>query len=393
MGSMKRQLQQFLKLESASGILLIIAALMAMITVNSPAQFLYDALLNTPVEIRIGALNIAKPLLLWVNDGLMALFFLLVGLEIKREIVQGELADPAKAILPVMAAIGGMVMPALIYTAFNQSDDLAMRGWAIPTATDIAFALGVLSLLGKRVPPALKLFLLTLAIVDDLGAIVIIALFYTAELSGTSLLVALGALAVLFAFNRYRLLSLSPYLLVGLVMWVAVLKSGVHATLAGVLLAFFIPLRPAPGEQHTIAENLEHDLHGSVSFVILPLFAFMNTGVPLGGLSLDSVINPVPLGIAAGLFLGKPIGVMLFCWLAIQLRLAKMPHQVGWGELFGIAVLAGIGFTMSLFISSLAFAQGDPNFKVDDRIGILLGSMTSAIAGYFLLRWQLTKTH
>ena len=389
---MKHKLQHFLKLESASGILLVIAALMAMITVNSPAQFLYDALLNTPVEIRIGALNIAKPLLLWVNDGLMALFFLLVGLEIKREIVQGELADPAKAILPVMAAIGGMVMPALIYTAFNQGDDLAMRGWAIPTATDIAFALGVLSLLGKRVPPALKLFLLTLAIVDDLGAIVIIALFYTAELSTTSLLVALSALAVLYAFNRRGVLSLSPYLLVGLVMWVAVLKSGVHATLAGVLLAFFIPLRPAPGEHHTVAEYLEHDLHGSVSFVILPLFAFMNTGVSLSGLSLDSVINPVPLGIAAGLFLGKPIGVMLFCWLAIQLRLAKMPHQVGWGELFGVAVLAGIGFTMSLFISSLAFVQGDPNFRVDDRIGILLGSVVSALCGYFLLRWRLAKT-
>ena len=389
---MKHKLQHFLKLESASGILLVIAALMAMITVNSPAQFLYDALLNTPVEIRIGALNIAKPLLLWVNDGLMALFFLLVGLEIKREIVQGELADPAKAILPVMAAIGGMVMPALIYTAFNQGDDLAMRGWAIPTATDIAFALGVLSLLGKRVPPALKLFLLTLAIVDDLGAIVIIALFYTAELSTTSLLVALSALAVLYAFNRRGVLSLSPYLLVGLVMWVAVLKSGVHATLAGVLLAFFIPLRPAPGEHHTVAENLEHDLHGSVSFVILPLFAFMNTGVSLSGLSLDSVINPVPLGIAAGLFLGKPIGVMLFCWLAIQLRLAKIPHQVGWGELFGVAVLAGIGFTMSLFISSLAFVQGDPNFRVDDRIGILLGSVVSAVCGYGLLRWRLAKT-
>ena len=204
-----------------------------------------------------------------------------------------------------------------------------MSGWAIPTATDIAFALGVLSLLGKRVPPALKLFLLTLAIVDDLGAIVIIALFYTAELSTTSLLVALSALAVLYAFNRCGVLSLSPYLLVGLVMWVAVLKSGVHATLAGVLLAFFIPLRPAPGEHHTVAKNLEHDLHGSVSFVILPLFAFMNTGVSLSGLSLDSVINPVPLGIAAGLFLGKPMGIMLFCWLAIQLRLAKMPHQVG----------------------------------------------------------------
>lgn len=388
---MKQTMQQLLKHESTSGILLVIAAVMAMITVNSPAQTLYDALLNTPVEVRIGALQIAKPLLLWVNDGLMALFFLLVGLEIKREILHGELADPAKAALPVMAAIGGMLMPALIYAAFNQGDGVAMRGWAIPTATDIAFALGVLSLLGKRVPPALKLFLLTLAIVDDLGAIVIIALFYTAELSVTSLAVAAAALLMLLLFNRRGVLSLSPYLLVGLVMWVAVLKSGVHATLAGVLLAFFIPLRPAPGENHTLAEGLEHDLHGSVAFMILPLFAFMNTGVALGGLSLDSIINPVPLGIATGLFIGKPLGVMLFCWLAIQLRLAKMPHGVGWWELYGVAVLAGIGFTMSLFISSLAFAQGDPHFVVDERIGILLGSVLSAVYGYGLLRWRLAK--
>lgn len=388
---MKQTMQQLLKHESTSGILLVIAAVMAMITVNSPAQALYDALLNTPVEVRIGALQIAKPLLLWVNDGLMALFFLLVGLEIKREILHGELADPAKAALPVMAAIGGMLMPALIYAAFNQGDGVAMRGWAIPTATDIAFALGVLSLLGKRVPPTLKLFLLTLAIVDDLGAIVIIALFYTAELSVTSLAVAAAALLILLLFNRRGVLSLSPYLLVGLVMWVAVLKSGVHATLAGVLLALFIPLRPAPGENHTLAEGLEHDLHGSVAFMILPLFAFMNTGVALGGLSLDSIINPVPLGIAAGLFIGKPLGVMLFCWLAIQLRLAKMPHGVGWWELYGVAVLAGIGFTMSLFISSLAFAQGDPHFVVDDRIGILSGSVLSAVYGYGLLRWRLAK--
>ncbi|MBJ6610894.1 MAG: Na+/H+ antiporter NhaA [Candidatus Thiothrix moscowensis] len=390
---MKYTLKQFLKLESASGILLVIAAVMAMITVNSPAQYLYDALLNTPVEVRIGALHIAKPLLLWVNDGLMALFFLLVGLELKREIIQGELADPAKAALPILAAVGGMVMPALIYTAFNHDNAVAMRGWAIPTATDIAFALGVLSLLGKRVPATLKLFLLTLAIVDDLGAIIIIALFYTAELSVTSLAVAALALLVLLLFNRRGILSLSPYLLVGLVMWIAVLKSGVHATLAGVLLALFIPLRPAPGENHTVAEGLEHDLHGSVSFVVLPLFAFMNTGVSLTGLSLAALVNPVPLGIAAGLFFGKQVGILLFCWLGIRLRLAKMPHGIGWWELYGVAVLAGIGFTMSLFISSLAFEQSGTNSMVDDRLGILLGSILSATCGYLLLRWRLAKTH
>lgn len=388
---MKNAFQQFFKLESASGILLAVATLLAMIVANSPAQFLYDALLSTPVAVRIGALEIAKPLLLWVNDGLMALFFLLVGLEIKREILDGELADPAKATLPIMAAIGGMVVPALVYAAFNRGDDVAMQGWAIPAATDIAFALGVLSLLGKRVPPVLKLFLLTLAIVDDLGAIVVIALFYTSELSVLSLLIAVVALVVLFIFNKRGVLSLSPYLLVGLVMWVAVLKSGVHATLAGVLLAFFIPMRPAPGEPHTIAEGLEHDLHGSVSFVILPLFAFMNTGIPLTGLSVESLIHPVPLGIMAGLFIGKQLGVMLFSWLAVQLRLAKMPQGVGWWELYGVAILAGIGFTMSLFISSLAFEQGDLSNAVNDRIGILLGSTASALFGYALLRWRLLK--
>ncbi|MEB4590167.1 Na+/H+ antiporter NhaA [Candidatus Thiothrix sp. Deng01] len=388
---MKQAFQHFLKLESASGILLVIATLLAMIAANSPAQLLYDALLSTPVEVRIGALEIAKPLLLWVNDGLMALFFLLVGLEIKREILHGELADPAKAALPVMAAIGGMIAPALLYAAFNWEDPANLRGWAIPAATDIAFALGVLSLLGKRAPPALKLFLLTLAIVDDLGAIVVIALFYTVELSVLSLLVAMAALLTLYAFNRRGVLSLSPYLLVGLVMWVAVLKSGVHATLAGVLLAFFIPLRAAPGEPHTVAEGLEHDLHGSVSFVILPLFAFMNTGVSLAGLSLDALLHPVPLGIMTGLFIGKQLGVMLFCWLAVQLRLAKMPQGVDWWELYGVAVLAGIGFTMSLFISSLAFEQSDLGYAVNDRIGILLGSTASALTGYLLLRWRLRK--
>ncbi len=388
---MKNTLQQFLKLDSASGILLAVATLLAMIVANSPAQFLYDALLSTPVAVRIGALEIAKPLLLWVNDGLMALFFLLVGLEIKREILDGELADPAKAVLPVMAAIGGMVAPALVYSVFNWGDEVAMQGWAIPAATDIAFALGVLSLLGKRVPASLKLFLLTLAIVDDLGAIVVIALFYTSNLSLLSLLVAAAALFGLFILNRRGVLSLTPYLLVGLVMWVAVLKSGVHATLAGVLLAFFIPMRTAPGEAHTVAEGLEHDLHGSVSFVILPMFAFMNTGISLAGLSMESLVHPVPLGIIAGLFIGKQLGIMLFCWLAVQLRLAKMPQGVSWWELYGVAVLAGIGFTMSLFISSLAFEQGDLSQAVNDRLGILLGSTISALFGYLLLRWRLLK--
>ncbi|HMT92703.1 Na+/H+ antiporter NhaA [uncultured Thiothrix sp.] len=387
---MKQTIQRFLALESASGILLVIAAMLAMLAVNSPLQDWYQALLNTPVSVQVGALEIAKPLLLWVNDGLMALFFLTVGLEIKREVLQGELADLSKAALPVIAAIGGMVAPALVYSLINYDNPYAMRGWAIPTATDIAFALGVLSLLGKRVPTSLKLFLLTLAIVDDLGAIVIIAIFYTVKLSAVSLSIAGAALVILFIFNRRGVLSLSPYLLIGFVMWVAVLKSGVHATLAGVLLAFFIPLRAPEGKHQTLAEGLEHDLHTSVAYVILPLFAFMNTGVSLNGLSINSIIEPIPLGIALGLFLGKQLGIFGACWLAIQLRIAQLPSGIGWWELYGVALLGGIGFTMSLFISSLAF-EGT-TLVTNDRLGILVGSIASALLGYLLLKWRLSKT-
>lgn len=387
---MKQTIQRFLALESASGILLVIAAMLAMLAVNSPLQNWYQALLNTPVSVQVGALEIAKPLLLWVNDGLMALFFLTVGLEIKREVLQGELADLSKAALPVIAAIGGMVAPALVYSLINYDNPYAMRGWAIPTATDIAFALGVLSLLGKRVPTSLKLFLLTLAIVDDLGAIVIIAIFYTVKLSAVSLSIAGAALVILFIFNRRGVLSLSPYLLIGFVMWVAVLKSGVHATLAGVLLAFFIPLRAPKGSDQTLAEGLEHDLHTSVAYVILPLFAFMNTGVSLTGLSINSIVEPISLGIALGLFLGKQLGIFGACWLTIQLRIAQLPSGIGWWELYGVALLGGIGFTMSLFISSLAF-EGT-TLVTNDRLGILVGSIASALLGYMLLKWRLSKT-
>lgn len=388
---MKQTIQRFLALESASGMLLVIAAVLAMLVVNSPLKGWYELLLNTPVAIQIGALKIAKPLLLWVNDGLMALFFLTVGLEIKREVIEGELSDLSKAALPVIAAIGGMAAPALVYTLINYDHPQAMRGWAVPTATDIAFALGVLSLLGKRVPISLKMFLLTLAIVDDLGAIVIIAIFYTTELSTLSLSVAAGALVVLFILNRRGVLSLTPYLLVGLVMWIAVLKSGVHATLAGVLLAFFIPLRTPEGSDDTLAERLEHDLHDSVVYVILPLFAFMNTGVSLAGLSISSILEPIPLGIAAGLFIGKQLGIFGACWLAIKLKLAQLPTGVGFGELYGVAILGGIGFTMSLFISSLAFQPEGETLVTNDRLGILVGSILSAIVGYFLLKWRLSK--
>lgn len=381
-----RALTEFLRLEAASGILLLLAAVLAMLVENSAASPFYDALLGTPVEIRVGGFEIAKPLLLWINDGLMAIFFFLIGLEVKREILDGELSEPARVVLPVIAAIGGMAVPAAIYAAVNWGDAAAMKGWAIPSATDIAFALGVLALLGSRVPNTLKLFLMTLAIVDDLGAIVIIALFYTADLSVTSLLVAALALAVLFALNRFGVLALAPYLLVGLVLWTAVLKSGVHATLAGVLAALFIPYAREPGESHTQLEKLEHDLHPAVVFGILPLFAFANTGISFAGLTADSLLHPVPLGIAAGLFFGNQIGVFGLSWLAVKAGIARLPEGAGWLQLYGVAALCGIGFTMSLFISSLAFEQGGSVIAVDDRLGILAGSVASALLGYAILR-------
>jgi len=371
--------------------MLITAALLAIIAENSFFNNYYDALLGTPVEIRIGGFEIAKPLLLWVNDGLMAIFFFLIGLEVKREFLAGELSDPARVILPIFAAIGGMAIPALIYTSINWGNPIAMKGWAIPAATDIAFALGVLALLGSRAPQALKLFLMTLAIIDDLGAIVIIALFYTAELSINSLLIAIGAGILLFVLNRRGVLSIAPYLLIGVIMWAAVLKSGVHATLAGVITAFFIPFKKEPGEKVTQLERLEHDIHPAVAYAILPLFAFTNSGVPLTGVTIDSLLNPVPLGIAAGLFLGKQIGVFGFSWLAIKVGISKMPNTINFRQLYGVSALCGIGFTMSLFVGSLAFEQGGPNYAIDDRIGILIGSFMSGILGFLILRLQ--KNH
>ena len=316
----------------------------------------------------------------------MAIFFFLIGLEVKREVLDGELSEPSRVILPVIAAVGGMAVPAAIYSIINWGDSVAIQGWAIPSATDIAFALAVLVLLGSRIPNALKLFLMTLAIVDDLGAIIIIALFYTSDLSVISLIIAAVAIAILFLLNRSGVLALAPYLLVGLVLWAAVLKSGVHATLAGVLIALFIPYKAMPGEQQTQLEKLEHDLHPAVAYGILPLFAFANTGISFEGLTLQSLLHPVPLGIAAGLFFGNQLGVFGFSWIAVKLGVAKLPQGVNWLQLYGVAILCGIGFTMSLFISSLAFEQTGPDFKIDDRLGILVGSMVSAILGYLMLR-------
>ena len=386
-----RTLRAFFAHESAGGVLLALAAVAALALANSPVAFLYDAFLDTPVEVRAGALHITKPLLLWINDGLMALFFFLVGLEIKREVIEGELSDPRQVMLPAVAAVGGMAVPAAIYAVINAGNPVALVGWAIPAATDIAFALGVLSLLGKRVPVGLKMFLLTLAILDDLGAIVIIALFYAGDLAPASLAVAAAALVALFTLNRLNVVRLAPYLFVGLVLWVSVLKSGVHATLAGVALAFFIPLRSNGAEAQSLLRHLEQDLRPLVVFAILPLFAFANAGVPLHGVGWATVLAPVPLGIAAGLLLGKTIGVFAASWLVVQLGFARLPEGADWRAMFGVAVLCGIGFTMSLFIAGLAFEGAGSEYVVQTRLGVLLGSLASAVIGLAILRVVLSS--
>lgn len=380
---MRSLFTRFFQLEAASGLLLIAAAVLALVINNSPLSYLYNGLLDVPVAVKVGALEIAKPLLLWINDGLMALFFLLIGLEVKREVVDGHLSKPSQIVLPATAAVGGMVIPALIYWFINRDDPAAVAGWAIPTATDIAFALGVLALLGKRVPVSLKLFLMTLAIIDDLGAIIVIALFYSGTLSSVSLLLAGACLVALLAMNRLGVVKLGPYLIIGLVLWVCVLKSGVHATLAGVALALCIPLRTRNAETSPLL-SLEHALHPWVAYAILPLFAFANAGVSLAGMNLESFTHPVPLGIAVGLLLGKMVGVFGLTWIAIKLGLAALPAGANWGQLLGVAILCGIGFTMSLFVGSLAFVPGSSDYAGMDRMGILTGSFFAAVIGYAL---------
>ncbi len=372
---------RFFQLEAASGLLLIAAAALALIINNSPLSHLYGGLLDVPVVAQVGALKIAKPLLLWINDGLMALFFLLIGLEVKRELLEGHLSKPSQVVLPGAAAIGGMLVPALIYWFLNRDNPAALGGWAIPMATDIAFALGVLALLGKRVPVSLKLFLMTLAIIDDLGAIIVIAIFYSHELSTLSLVLAGACLLALIAMNRLGVVKLGPYLVIGLILWVCVLKSGVHATLAGVTLAFCIPLRTRNAETSPLL-SLEHALHPWVAFGILPLFAFANAGVSLAGVHLESFTHHVPLGIAAGLLIGKTVGVFGLTWLAVKAGLAALPNGANWGQVFGVAILCGIGFTMSLFVGSLAFIPGSSEYAGMDRMGILTGSILAALIGY-----------
>ncbi len=382
-------IKHFLKLESTSGILLVFAAIMAMVVANSPAADIYGRLITMPVEVRIGPLEIAKPLLLWINDGLMVLFFFLVGLELKREFLVGELSRKGSMTLPAFGAVGGMLVPGLIYAWINWNDPVALQGWAIPAATDIAFALAILALLGDRVPVALKVVLTSVAIFDDVGAIIIIALFYTNQLSVTALLIALACLPVLYFLNRRGVVDISRYVLIGLVMWVALLKSGVHATLTGVLLAMFIPMKDPKNPERSPVMDLEHDLHTAVAFGVLPVFAFVNAGIGLSGVSMEYVFHPVPLGIIAGLFLGKQIGVWAFCRLGSMMGLYQLPSGLDWRMIYGASLLCGVGFTMSLFIGSLAFEETGVNLMFDERLGIIIGSLLSGVVGYVFLRMVL----
>ncbi|MEC7307486.1 MULTISPECIES: Na+/H+ antiporter NhaA [Vibrio] len=376
-------IRDFFKLESAGGIILVIAAAIAMFVANSPLNEMYQGVLHSYVL----GMSVSH----WINDGLMAVFFLLIGLEVKRELLEGALKSKETAIFPAIAAVGGMLAPALIYVLFNSSNPEALQGWAIPAATDIAFALGIMALLGNRVPVSLKVFLLALAIIDDLGVVVIIALFYSGDLSTLALTVGFIATGVLFMLNNKHVTKLSVYLIVGAILWFAVLKSGVHATLAGVVIGFAIPLKGNKGE-HSPLKHLEHALHPYVAFAILPIFAFANAGISLEGISISNLTGMLPLGIAMGLLVGKPLGIFLFSWGAVKTGVAKLPEGVNFMNIFAVSVLCGIGFTMSIFISSLAFGPTNADFDTLARLGILMGSTTAAILGYFLLSISLPKT-
>lgn len=390
---MKILVKRYIRKESTSGLILIFVTILALALRNSIFSEFYTSFLQTQIEFKVGdILDINKPLILWINDGLMAIFFLLIGLEIKRELIAGHLSSAKKIALPAVAAIGGMIFPALIFIAFNYGDDFALQGWAIPTATDIAFALGILSLLGKRIPVSLKIFLMALAIFDDLGAILIIALFYTSNLSFHAISFAVICILVLFLLNRFRVTKLGFYWIVGGLLWVFVLKSGVHATLAGIIVAFTIPLHAVNEKRKLIspAKSLQHHIHFWVAFYILPLFAFVNAGVDLSNLSLEKISNGVSLGIIFGLFIGKQIGVFLFTYLAIKYKIAKLPRCATWAQIYGISVLTGVGFTMSLFIDSLAFHDSNA-FYHTDKLGILIGSFLSGVVGFLILKFAKSK--
>ncbi|MEM7495360.1 MAG: Na+/H+ antiporter NhaA [Myxococcota bacterium] len=382
-------LQRFMTWEPAGGLILCVTALLALLCNNSAYRLFYQGLLDAPMIVQVGSgLKIAKPMLLWINDGLMTIFFLLVGLEIKRELLEGELNSLSKVALPLVAAAGGMIVPAAFYSLLNWNDAVAMRGWATPVATDIAFSLGVLSLLGSRVPLAIKVFLTALATFDDLGAIIVIAVRYTSDLSHESLLLAVCAGLVLLLLNRSGVRSLVAYGLAGTVLWVCVLKSGIHATLAGVILAFAIPSsRNTENASESPAHWLEESLGPWVTFAVLPVFAFANAGIPLDGLSLRELANPMVLGSAGGLFVGKQIGIFAATWLAVKSGLAPMPRGSNWLGVYGTSLVCGIGFTMSFFIGSLAFEEiGSPHTEWI-RLGVISGSLLSGIAGYLVLRY------
>ena len=377
------RLRAFIASESAGGIILIVAAALALAIANSPLLPDYQKLLSTPVAFSAGSLvAIDKPLLLWINDGLMALFFFLIGLEVKREIVTGQLRSWKQASLPIIAAIGGMAIPAIVFVALNLGSPENLRGWAIPAATDIAFALGLLALLGSRVPVALKALLLAIAIIDDIGAIAIIAIFYTENMNLAALALALIPAAAMLLLNRAGVARTIPYFLFAALLWICVLKSGVHATLAGVMTALFVPI--ATGEERPL-ERLEHALHPWVAFLILPIFAFANAGVSFAGAGLDALLAPLSLGIAGGLVIGKQLGIFGACWLAVKAGWARLPEGVGFRHVYGLSCLAGIGFTMSLFIGNLAFA--DPQQIAAVKFGVLGGSLVSAITGIVVLRF------
>ncbi|KAB2847259.1 MAG: Na+/H+ antiporter NhaA [Hyphomicrobiaceae bacterium] len=380
---------RFIKHESAGGIILMLVAVLALLMSNSPVAWLYDGFIDTPVAVEIGALKLRKPLLLWINDGLMAIFFFLVGLEIKREVLEGRLASREEAMLPGIAAFGGMLVPALVYCAVAWKEPGALDGWAIPAATDIAFALGVLSLLGSRVPIGLKVFLLALAIIDDLGAILIIAIFFAGKLSGLALVLAAIASLVLFALNRAKVARATPFVITGVLLWVFVLKSGVHATLAGAITALAIPLRGGGDEHHSLFHKLEETIEPWVAFAIMPLFAFANSGVSLAGVSLAKLLSPIPLAIALGLIVGKPVGIIGFSWMATRLGISKLPEGVTWPQMIGLGLLGGVGFTMSLLIGTLAFPE--PEHAVGLRLGVLTGSVCAALLGYAVLKTVLPR--
>jgi len=384
-----RAWREFLRLETAGGLILVFAAILALVFANSPLADAYNRLLAANVTVMVESFGVSKPLLLWINDGLMAVFFLLVGLELKREVVEGQLSSVNQIVLPALAAIGGLVVPALIYYLINQDNPQGINGWAVPTATDIAFALAILSLLGNRVPASLKIFLTTIAIFDDLAAIVIIAVFYSADLSTGSLIAAGIGIMVLFAFNRLGIKSLAAYLIVGIFIWIFVLKSGVHATLAGIAVAAFIPLKG--GDRHSPSRHLEHILHPWVAYGVLPLFAFANAGLAMSGIGVDAITGTISTGIILGLFVGKQLGVLGMTALVIGLGFAKKPEGSTWPMLYGIALLCGVGFTMSLFIGSLAFEHGGFSDIAALKIGVIAGSVASAFCGWLVLHLSLPK--